>query len=822
MCLAESIVRQSKYRVFIPETVRMVKQGSGRLSRLLLIFTVLFWACRPSLADEANAENGSSLYLLSLLPFPAEPGASLSPSFDRGPDLLPAVRLALSDVNKRQDLLRGYKLETIVDDGGCDIISTTYVSFARHVLGSVVSDKENDEPPSNTGPENNNIVSILGPICSTSSLVVSELVSRPEIALINLHLGGFLLPQEGTGQRYSFGMRAPDSQLNGALFALMEILSWNKIAVLYDSNSAFYQDLYEEFGIGLTRLALGKIELTRIISSSNDIPQSITAIKDSTLRVIVLFLGPELTSSVLALAESDSVLFPNYQWVHIAVSLSEIKQEFAGTVASVGDGVINRALKGALVVQNRLTTVNLNGSTDIGISYADFSKQYSALLQEGNQNPSCGYANLTYSVYGGLLYDMVWALALALNSSLKVLEERNLSLSRYMHGMPDITDVLSEQMLNLEFHGVSGHVDFRQGDGFSSRPIAIHRVTSEGGGEVLMAEYLSENLTILASAQLAQVLPDNFPHFNQRIHLAAAILSFLITLLQLVLIISTHVATCVFRKRRSVKASSNRLNHFIFAGCYLVIITIILNILLKAFIYNDRKGVGIVCQAIWPWALSMGTTLVFGTISVRTWRIYRIFIHYLDPGPLVSDTALTVMLCGMLAVDLIIAITWTALDPITAVIVSSQQVDNNGQITIKQGSMCTSDYLPIWLIVIMCYKTLLLVTMLTLAILTRKVKNKDFTTLNLRIISYLMAIAVGLGFSLYYFLFFLNVEEHIDFIFLVVLLNLVVFLCFSLVLFPPLLPILKSKWNDSVGRKQTFPNKHFVRVHNQYSSDSLS
>lgn len=94
--------------------------------------------------------------------------------------------------------------------------------------------------------------------------------------------------------------------------------------------------------------------------------------------------------------------------------------------------------------------------------------------------------------------------------------------------------------------------------------------------------------------------------------------------------------------------------------------------------------------------------------------------------------------------------------------------------------------------------------MLALAILTRKVKNKDFTTLNLRIISYLMTLTVGLGFSIYYFLFFLNVEEHIDFSVLIILLNLVIFLCLGLVLFPPLLPILKEKWKVSAGWKQVF------------------
>ncbi len=56
---------------------------------------------------------------------------------------------------------------------------------------------------------------------------------------------------------------------------------------------------------------------------------------------------------------------------------------------------------------------------------------------------------------------------------------------------------------------------------------------------------------------------------------------------------------------------------------------------------------------------------------MRTWRLYRIFIVYKNPGNLLSDYALLVFLC----VAVIVSVTWVSVDPLTPTVV--QSADNN-------------------------------------------------------------------------------------------------------------------------------------------------
>ena len=61
-----------------------------------------------------------------------------------------------------------------------------------------------------------------------------------------------------------------------------------------------------------------------------------------------------------------------------------------------------------------------------------------------------------------MLYDQMWAIGLAVNKSLPILRNRNLSIDNYTIGQPEVTHVIEEQMANLSFQGASGWVEFNQ------------------------------------------------------------------------------------------------------------------------------------------------------------------------------------------------------------------------------------------------------------------------------------------------------------------------------------------------------------------------
>ena len=73
------------------------------------------------------------------------------------------------------------------------------------------------------------------------------------------------------------------------------------------------------------------------------------------------------------------------------------------------------------------------------------------------------------------------------------------------------------------------------------------------------------------------------------------------------------------------------------------------------------------CQMTWAWGLPLSFTLTLGIVTMRTWRLYRIFVHYLDPGKFLSNSALTLAVLLLASVDVAIAIIWTTVDPMKLV-----------------------------------------------------------------------------------------------------------------------------------------------------------
>ena len=78
----------------------------------------------------------------------------------------------------------------------------------------------------------------------------------------------------------------------------------------------------------------------------------------------------------------------------------------------------------------------------------------------------CQYSNDNYSCY--VLFDVVWALALALNNSIQSLRESGLSLYNYTYGKYAYTRIVQQQMNMLYFNGESGAVQFNTSTGYIS------------------------------------------------------------------------------------------------------------------------------------------------------------------------------------------------------------------------------------------------------------------------------------------------------------------------------------------------------------------
>ena len=82
----------------------------------------------------------------------------------------------------------------------------------------------------------------------------------------------------------------------------------------------------------------------------------------------------------------------------------------------------------------------------------------------------------------------------------------------------------------------------------------------------------------------------------------------------------------IYRNRKSIKASSHRLNHVILVGFYLVIAGIAIYTLQKTIVALNAKIQTISCHMV-PWCVSIGLTLILGMVCLKTWRLYILHLH---------------------------------------------------------------------------------------------------------------------------------------------------------------------------------------------------
>ena len=435
-----------------------------------------------------------------------------------------------------------------------------------------------------------------------------------------------------------------------------------------------------------------------------------------------------------------------------------IEFRYEGTVVNcTRDMLVNVALRKSILVNYKLLAEDPNATTVSGFTSAEYRRMYEQRVLEHSSMHSSSLM-LVPTNWGAPLYDAVWAMALAMNKSLETLEKRNLSLANYHSGKPEITYQILNETYSLDFRGVSGQINFDTNSGFSSRFIDIYQVV--GGNEVHVANSFRGNITILRAVEF---IKGSFTERAITVELPLAMVFLIAIVVLLLTVTTTHLVSTVYYKYRSIKASSPKLNHLIYVGCYFLMAFTILYITIKAFQLSDTI-VGNICHLQWAWLLPIGYTLIFGTVIARTWRLYRIFIHYLDPGPFISNPLLFGIVAIFLFVNLILAVVWTAVDPFHIEIVARESLQEGLGLRIELDRLCTTRYNRfVWTLLTVGYEMCLLVIMTMLALLTRKIRSKDFATTSLLVLSYLLALIFGLGTPTYQFLLLNLVNINVDF-----------------------------------------------------------
>ena len=584
--------------------------SSARQAILLLL---LIFAGR----DGVSAQSGKNhtLYLLSLLAYPNN-NTSLEPSISDGNDIIPGAHLAVSDINNRSDVLTDYRLELLTAADGCNVSWIAVVNLIDYLYYK----------------EGKQIVGIVGPECSDSTKVVASITGRPEIALLNVHLGSAPELADRTLYPFSYGIRPPTSADVDAVIALFKYNKWTRAAVLY--NSEMLVD-YNSFLLFQEKIK-GTANFT-YTSSASPTKLPLEQLRRSYVRVIVSFLRDETLKRVLCLAYFKNMTYPRYQWILFDSSdSSNVSFSYEGNQYECSGEQMIKTLS-QIIIQ----TDNYYDDTSF-ISYID----------EETIIDACQYDYLCY-----VLFDAVWAIALALNNSIEPLRASGLSLSNYVHGELDYTQIVKEQMDMLSFNGQWGAVQFHSSTGFSFKNI-ISTLYCYDDTYPIIGTYLFPNGILDIDSGSANFVSTNFDEKLTLVSTPLALVIIIVEVVAAVLVILVHILNTVYSHHKTIRLSSRRLNHFAYIGCYIILIGTLFYTIMETFNINQQAK-DVLCNAF-PWTLITGLTLVFGTVLAKAWRLYHIYHsslkHKKASKIVIQDRSLIIMIVILVSLSAVLCL----------------------------------------------------------------------------------------------------------------------------------------------------------------------
>ncbi|XP_026151834.1 probable G-protein coupled receptor 156 isoform X2 [Mastacembelus armatus] len=183
--------------------------------------------------------------------------------------------------------------------------------------------------------------------------------------------------------------------------------------------------------------------------------------------------------------------------------------------------------------------------------------------------------------------------------------------------------------------------------------------------------------------------------------------------------------TLRFKNNRIVKMSSPNLNVLTLFGSLLTYSSGFL------FAVDERTqsqgGPSTAVLQARMWTLCVGSTLVFGPILGKTWRLYRVFAQRVpDKRVIIRDIQLMCMVALLILVDMLVLTAWNLSDPIRCsrsvrAVVKVRERDIS--YSLSQFDSCSSVYLDLWVIIIAVQKCCLLLYGTYLAGLTSNVSH---------------------------------------------------------------------------------------------------
>lgn len=681
--------------------------------------------------ESSSPEKVQTLHIAGLFPMSGTGG------WIGGSGCLPAALMALDDVNARKDLLPGYKLELTYKDSQCNPGRA-----ARFMYDMIY------HPPKK-------VILVCG--CSTVCSIVAESANMWNLIVVGY---GSSSPALSDRSRFpTFFRTHPSATIhNPTRIKLFEKYGWSRVAIILETEEVFIEtarDLEQ-------RCRARGIQLLTRVSFVRQPADAMDNLKRADPRIIVGMFYKQQARRVMCEAYKRGLYGEKYVWFLIGwyeddwwTEVKDLECTYEQMKMAVEGHITTEGL--VLNQDNRLTASGYTSSDWLRRYQFELSKRAREGILitakdsnsiEPNQNPftlrtnSISTFNQSYPSptspsarpegyqEAPLAYDAIWAIAIALNSTIQDLNRLRLTIGQFNYTQtPHIKDVFLNNLRQTNFLGISGEVAFSDiGD-----RIAWTQIEQMVDGNYTVIGYFDTRTNKLNLNESRIRWPRGEPPRDRTIIMELVQYLSLPYMLSIVIIsivgilASTGLIYFNWSRREDalIKMSHPPSNNIMLLGCIVCLFSVILFGLDGRFIPANKFH--LICD-LRAWCLNIGFSLFFGSMFWKVWQSYVLSTRNAPPFGK-TNRQVFVTVGSFCLIDVIILTIWKLHEPMDRTTVkikeqSGPELNMGDDIIVElKIEYCQANFY--WYYLIFCYKGLLLVFGLFLAYETRGVKLRQ-------------------------------------------------------------------------------------------------
>ena len=590
-----------------------------------------------------------------------------TPLWGRGEELIPGALLAAQEVNSNEDVLNGFHIEVVP-------LFVQDCSVSEGILKTVQELLSTDHP----------VIGVINLFCPRLGNALSPLLGHKKISFLGSPVKEDSISKDHSSDIFSI-LPGIETQKR-VLFQLMKALNWRSFNIVSIRSKTPLEDLYTE----IVEAISDNMKTHSVLQLDRSAEQIIQALRQSTARIVVAALPSETAADLLCRAFENTMTWPRYAWIMLDLTVSES--------ARCGGESLLRAMENVIVLRTKL----VRNETSTLVSNVTYSNYVQRVKQ---------HFRTAHNPYTNVLYDSVWALALAVNSSLQMLQYSNFIQT-------PSADLIRERLLQISFAGASGA--FKNGQIQILQE--IYQIQKES--YVLFGQkHFSDNVTQFQLDKLAAVKPqDGIPSMYQLLPVAVTVTISVGIGLCIVFVTAVLILFLCYWRQPEVRATSRALSLCIFLGCYLLLASA-LGTSVSWGVYVEP---GVPVCVITVGGCFIGIDLILATVLAKTLRIAYVFTEFKKIGKACSDIVLLAMIAGIVSGKIIILVLWNAIDFYNLVDLPELSTDDEGLLYYKVFQECSSQHLEVWLLLVLAYSTIVGIPLLILAYRTRKIKRGHF------------------------------------------------------------------------------------------------